>query len=59
MKPAVAEKPLPLSILSRFGSDRLRRACKRESGFVNHDGIVSNRSVPNAFLIFAAIAALT
>jgi hypothetical protein len=31
----------------------------QESGFVNHVGIVSNRSVPKAFFTFAAIAALT
>jgi hypothetical protein len=60
MKPPVAEKPLSDSILRRFGAFRERHACHRESGFVNHVGIVSNRSVPEAFFeFFAAVAALS
>jgi hypothetical protein len=52
MKPLVAEKSLSDSTLRRFGTRRLREACNRESDFVNHVGIVSNRSVPEAFFDF-------
>jgi len=55
----LVEKPLWGNNLRRFGAVCLRRACLRESGFVNHSWIVSNQFVPKAFLTFAAIAALT
>jgi len=39
MKPARGEKPVPGKLLCRFGRNRLRRPCQRESGFVNHGRI--------------------
>jgi len=57
MKRHVAKKPLSGNILRRFGRNCLRRACTRESGFVNHVRIVSNRFVPQRFFSLAAFAA--
>jgi hypothetical protein len=59
MNAAWSKKPLWGNNLRRFGGTCLRRACLRESGFVNHSWIMSNQFVPKAFLTFAAIAALT
>src|SRR5665213_922660 len=59
MRRYVAKKPLYGNILRRFGLFCLRRACNRESGFVNHTVIVSNRFVPPRFFTLAAFAALT
>jgi hypothetical protein len=46
MKSVVAKKPLPGSILGRFGRICPENACMGESGFVNHGEV----SVPNQFV---------
>ena len=46
----MGEKPLSDKILGRFDQNRLGNACRQESGFVNHAGIVfPNRSVARRF----------